>query len=440
MSSDFLDNLLNIFLKTQSVSVNGVRLQDWRVSLFQAEMITLGIKNNVGGSVYTPPAYKNTENAEIFLVWEDGKCTRASVQNADRGEEDWSSDLNYWRQAAYEDEYGREIPRPAGLPDVKIADEEIGSIIKDNHRYVFDQQDRILSDCPQQAVTDGKIMAMEGKTFLHTSTGIRADYRESRYAVSWSFDSIVSEGFAQRRLITAEEWAGLWRESVFKYHYLKIQGDPVKKDTKVILAPSVVAQMIEQYILPNFRGENVLNGQSRFTVQDFSQKTGFFNQNLLLEIDPLQPSKWASYRLTNEGITARKTVIVNRGRLEIPYLNVKNAKRWGAEPTAIPAGSEGITLKHINEVEWSSIFKGIQNGILILSVLGLHTQNPVSGSFSLAAPTAIRIRNGRCIGRTDVRINGNFWDILKDKETIYARDPFYSQPYLLTSALPENLS
>lgn len=446
MASDLLKHLLAVLNKAQIIPIRGYNLLDWRISLSQTQMVTLGIKDNIGGSVYTPPAYKSSENAEVFLVWEDGKCSRAKVQRQAEDEaNDWSSQLTSWRIAAFEDPYATRIPAPAKLPDVQIQAEEIRNIIEKDISKVFDQQGRILSNRPKGSQTSANIRALWAKNNLHTSTGIEVDYCESRYAISWSFDSQISEGFAKRRLITDQEWEELWRESISKYHLLSKQGEAVNEDTLVVLAPSVMEQMLDQYILPNFRGENILEGQSRFGVEDFAREEEIFNEGLTLDINPLRPYSWESYLLTAEGVPATRTQLVSKGKLHYPYLNVKDANRWGVAraakvaPTAIPYGAAGIMVQHSNQIDWSRMLEDIENGVLILSVLGLHTQNPVTGSFSLAAPSALRIKNGRLTSKTDVRINGNIWDILKSGDSKYGKSELDRHPYLLIHCQAENL-
>ncbi len=448
MAGDLLNNLCTVLDKSRFLPVKGTKPQEWRITLFQAQILTLGIKNNVGGSVYTPPAYKSSENAEIFLIWEDGKCSRAMVPRPPEGKfYDWDKQLILWRMAAFADPYAIRVPAPAKLPDVKIQSEEIRDLIENDLSYGLEQQKRILADRPQGAQTGANITALWGKNHVRTSTGIDVAYDESKYAVSWSFDSQISEGFAKRRLITEQEWEGLWKNSISKYHLIKNQGELVNENTLVVLAPSVVGQMVEQYILPNFRGANILEGQSRFRAEDFTGGERLFDRGLTLEINPLRPYNWASYLLTSEGVPALSTVLVAMGSLQSPYLNVKDAYRWSvvggatssAGPTGIPVGSSGVIVQHVNQVDWFQMLEEIEDGVLILSVLGLHTQNPVTGDFSLAAPSALRISGGRLTGKTNVRINGNIWDILKSPDTKYGREELDRHPYLLARCQIENL-
>lgn len=433
MGSNLLQDLLDVFKQTRSKPIQGFWVEDWRIAYFDTEMISLGIKNNTGGSVYTPPAYKRSESAEILLVWQDGKCSRARVQKqGENSTGDWDRELKLWRMAAFEDPFAVKIPVPSKIPEVDISNRDIESILRGNEAYVFEQEKRILSDRPQEAQTRANISSFWGKNAVLTSTGIDIHYEESRYSVSWSFDSLVSQSYAKRRLPSEQEWKSLWHDSIAQYQMIKEQADPISDKTVVVLAPSVVEQMNEQYLLPNFRGENILEGQSRFTQDEFQENKKLFAPGLCIEIDPTQPYEWASYRITSEGVPAVRTWLVQDGKVRSPYLNVKDANRWKCVPTAIPAGSMGIIMTHKDQKAWQKMLEDIDDGVLILSVLGLHTQNAVTGSFSLAAPSALRIRNGRLIGKVDVRISGNYWEILGSHDVVYGKEDIYKDPYILT--------
>ncbi len=439
MDSSLLDELLNVLNKAHIKSIDGVKLEEWRITLGQTQRINLGVKNNGAGSVYTPPSYSSRESGEVFLIWEDGKCSRARVQNSVAEDEHWSQQLMLWRLTAYEDHHKVHIPSPEKMPDVKIANQDIYYMLSTDNSFIFGQQQRIISDRPRKALTNASLVALWVRNLVYTSTGIAADYPESRYAVSWSFDSQISQGFAERRLPTSEEWERLWEESVSRYSILQSRSKPISKDTVVILAPQVVGQMIDQFILPNFQGENILENQSKFKPEDFYKEELVFDQGLSLTIDPLQPEKWSSYILTSEGIPAVCTLLVNNGHLLTPYLNKKDAIRWCTNPTAVPMGACGINIKHTQSTNWMQKIKEIQDGVLVLSVLGLHTQNPVTGSYSLAAPSCLRIGNGILTGRTDIRISGNIWSIMKSKDTAYAFSKSHDHPYIITNTKPENL-
>ncbi|KUO65641.1 MAG: hypothetical protein APF84_15095 [Gracilibacter sp. BRH_c7a] len=439
MDKSLLETLLDVLNQAQIKPVEGFKLKQWRITLAQSQRINIGVKNNNPGSVYTPPSYSNREGGEVFLIWEDDKCSKARVQNVFEREDYWLKQLSLWRLTAYNDHHEMLIPVPEKLPQVQIANKDISNLFTGDNRQIFEHQQKIIFDRPEIALTNASLLASWTRNLIYTSTGIAADFPESRYAVSWSFDSQISQGFAERRFPTLDEWKHLWEESVSRYSLLQNKSQPITKDTVVILAPQVVDQMIEQFIIPNFKGENVLENQSRFETQDFHKEQLFFDEKLSLEIDPLRPEKWTSYILTSEGIPATTTLLVDKGRLLTPYLNTKDGKRWRAHPTALPLGSGGIIINHKSSTNWSQKINEIQDGVLVLSVLGLHTQNHVAGSYSLAAPSCLRIEKGILTGRTDVRISGNMWRIMKSKDTTYAFSEHDNHPYIITTTRPENL-
>ena len=52
---------------------------------------------------------------------------------------------------------------------------------------------------------------------------------------------------------------------------------------------------------------------------------------------------------------------------------------------------------------------------MVLSVLGVHTQDSASGDFSLSAPQALKLEGGRYAGRLRGAISGNLFDVLRNE-------------------------
>lgn len=82
MSSKLVKQLSDVLNDARgSPLVNGTRLHASRLAVRKTDLISLGLKNNVGGSVYTPLPYRRVESGEVFLIWEDGKYSTAKVEN-----------------------------------------------------------------------------------------------------------------------------------------------------------------------------------------------------------------------------------------------------------------------------------------------------------------------------------------------------------------------
>jgi Predicted Zn-dependent proteases and their inactivated homologs len=409
-----------------------LRLSAWRILVHESEAVSLGIKENSPGGVYTPPSYRQGESGEVFLVWADGTCSQAMVQlpgNNDKGY--WQRELEQWRHASYEDPDGAHIPSPESLPLVAVEDRTIQKIIQGDDKVLFDQVKRWLTDKPSIAKMTGSIQAAWGYRHVRTSTGLAVTYQQSQFVSWFSFDSLIGSGFAKRRLITAEEDLGLWALALERYEKLQHEAQPVGPQTQVIFSPSMTEEMLGQFVLPNFSGDRVIEGQGAFSKESFLEHTRVFHPQFSLTIDPLRPLEMGSYLVTSEGVPADRTVLVRDGKLQTPFLRVKDAVRWGAKPTALSQGTAGLYLKHLAEVPWVEALKGVDDGVLILSVLGLHTQDAVSGSYSLSAPYSLRIIKGQLVGRTDVKLSGNFFADLAAPTTKTALSDFDIHPYLL---------
>ncbi|TGE32656.1 metallopeptidase TldD-related protein [Desulfosporosinus sp. Sb-LF] len=408
------------------------RLSAWRILVHESESVSLGLKDNSPGSVYTPPSYRQGQSGEVFLIWADGTCSQAIVQLPSHNDSEyWHKELEQWKQASYEDPDAAHIPSPEPLPLVAVEDREIQKIIAGDDEILFDQVKRWLTDKPSKAKMQGSIQAAWGYRHVRTSTGLAVSYQQSQFMSWFSFDSLVGGGFAKRRLMDIAEQEELWSRTVNHYEAMDHEAPPVGIQTQVILAPSMTEEMLGQFVLPNFSGDRVIEGQGAFSKENFMDHKQVFHPQFSLSVDPLRPLELGSYLVTAEGVPADRTVLVQNGQLQTPYLRVKDAVRWGSKPTALPQGAAGLYLQHQAEVSWENALQSVQDGVLVLSVLGLHTQEAVSGSYSLSAPHSLRILKGQIVGRTDVKLTGNFFTDLAAQTTVMARSAFETHPYLI---------
>lgn len=417
-----------------------LRIRDWRFMVQEARLISLGIKENSPGSVYTPPSSRQGESGEVYIIWEDGRLTQAQVQTPPphEGNAYWQSQLEEWRQAAYEDPGGADIPAPEPLPLVTVEDRGIERILAGEDGILFEQLAKLLGDIPSGIHLNAGIQASWGYRHNRNSHGLAVSHQQSQYALSYSFDSLVGAGFAKRRLIRPEEWEILWQRTLGYYEALQKESSGINAQTAVVFSPGVVGELLGQFIYPNLVGQTILEGQSAFKVEDFKNHQLVFHEDLSLFVDPLRPLEWSSYLLTSEGVPAKQTVLIQRGSLHSPILRMKDAKAWGAPPTGISYGTSGLYLKSAQEKPWEEVLEGIEDGILILSVLGMHTQNSVSGDYSLSAPQSLRILKGKIVGKRDVKINGNFFRDLAGAETVLGKAEIELKPYLVVKTGVQN--
>ncbi|MGC7870328.1 metallopeptidase TldD-related protein [Desulfosporosinus sp. SYSU MS00001] len=416
----------------QAPQDENLRLSAWRLLVNESQVVSLGIKDNSPGGVYTPPSYRQKESGEVFLVWADGTCSEAIVQLQPQSTaEFWEQKMQQWKQAAYTDPEASHIPAPEPLPLVAVEDRTVREIIEGDDDVIFDLAKQWLEEKPDRAKVQGSIQAAWGYRNVRTSTGLAVTYQQSQFVSWFSFDSLVGGGFAKRRLILPEEQKKLWAQTVKRYEALAGEAPAVNPETQVIFAPAMTEELLGQFIVPNFSGERVIEGQGAFSKENFETHKEVFHPQFSLTIDPLQPLELGSYMVTSEGVPAVQTTLVQEGKLQTPFLRVKDALRWGLKPTGLPHGAAGLYLRHTVEETWDKILSTIEDGVLILSVLGLHTQDAVAGSYSLSAPHSLRIIKGEIVGRVDVKLSGNFFRDLAAATTRLGRSDLSLHPYLV---------
>ena len=74
---------------------------------------------------------------------------------------------------------------------------------------------------------------------------------------------------------------------------------------------------------------------------------------------------------------------------------------------------------------------GVSGGVLVLSVLGVHTQDSASGDFSLSAPQALHANHGALGGRLRGTISGNLFEALNSPDLTFVAFPGEHTPGLL---------
>ncbi|MCR4427321.1 MAG: metallopeptidase TldD-related protein, partial [Firmicutes bacterium] len=197
--------------------------------------------------------------------------------------------------------------------------------------------------------------------------------------------------------------------------------------TSVLLAPWVADALIGHYLAGNLAGENVAEGRSRFSLEQFRTREKVMREDVSVVVDTAIPLGPGSSPCTPEGIPSGSVRLIDSGRLSTPILNVRYAAKCGRTPTPVPqpglaAGDSGLFLRACTAGTWKDLLRQTSEGLLVCSVLGLHTQDPTTGNFSLAAPETLVIQEGRCAGGVKAVISGNFLDALVDDGTCFGVD------------------
>jgi PmbA protein len=181
--------------------------------------------------------------------------------------------------------------------------------------------------------------------------------------------------------------------------------------------------------MQNLDGSAVAHDESAFDVEAFRARRASLRKDIELSIDPLQPFRAGSYRFTGFGLPAAPCTYIRDGRLVQPILDLKYARRLDMKPTPVPFGSDSVHFGPQARVPYRDALA--RSDVLVLSVLGVHTQDSISGDFSLSAPLALALLDGAFAGRLRGTISGNLWDTLRSDELQFVDVPYETTPGML---------
>ncbi|HZK17948.1 MAG TPA: TldD/PmbA family protein [Clostridia bacterium] len=187
----------------------------------------------------------------------------------------------------------------------------------------------------------------------------------------------------------------------------------------VILEPYIATSFLG-VIAPALSAEAVQKGRSLFRGK-IDQKVA---SGLVRIIDDGAKSDGiATSPFDGEGVPTSRTVLIEDGVLKGYLYDTYTAAKDGVKSTGngmrgsfkgVPGVSSTNFFIDTGKTEAGELIKGIERGLYITEVLGMHTANSISGDFSLGA-SGILIENGKLSYPVrSIAIAGNIAEMLKN--------------------------
>ncbi len=256
----------------------------------------------------------------------------------------------------------------------------------------------------------------ETRARVVSSAGLGVASEGTHWSWHLVLDGELSAGRSARALEPVEEYMGaLSRLAGHARRLREPAAKPPAGIVPVLLHPDVVEEFVLTTLLHNLDGGIVARREGLFHPGQFGSGEPVLREDLTLRLDPLEPLRAGSYRFTTEGLPAAERRFVDHGRLVTPVLDLKYARRLGLLPTPLPYGLDTLHLEGPEELSWEEGLGRAAGGSLILNVLGVHTQDPGSGDFSLSAPQALAVGRGGLDGRVRVTLSGNLLEVLRSE-------------------------
>jgi PmbA protein len=279
----------------------------------------------------------------------------------------------------------------------------------------------------------GSMQAARGRARVLTSAGLDVSSEGTSTSWSASFDGEnVGAGRVSRRLEPHDEFLARLDRSIDLVLALRAAAPvPAGAIVPVLFHPDVVEEYVIAVLLHNLDGEQVAHGTGAFRRDQFGADAPVLRPDITLRTDPLRPMAAGAYRFTREGVPAIPSTLIDRGRLAAPLVDLKYARRLGLTPNAAPAAMDTLFFDGDSPINYERAFERSSGGVMILSVLGVHTQDFTSGDFSLSAPQSLAIGPAGLGGRLRGTVSGNLFELLRADDLTFVRFPGETTPGLL---------
>ena len=423
-------NWEKILRALESTRADQCHIAGWQVQATSAEKLSLGIKDREAGNIHAPLSLAESSNARYLLIWSDQLISRGLLERQQAPDESFGES----RAAAYADPDGAHVLGPAEFPELKLYDESVAKVALGETAPIAERLDRVRGriDAAPSLVKSwsGSFSASRSESRLRTSAGLDVASRGTSTGWYVSLNGEVGDGYGARRFETIEEFDQRLDALTETARAVEDDSDADRSgELNVLLHPRVVEGYVLSTLYQNLDGAAVAHEEGAFELKQFGDDDPVLRDDIQLSIDPWRPYHSGSYRFTGFGLPSAPCEYVRDGRLVQPILDVKYGRRLGLPPTPVPFGSDTVEFGSAQRLGYAEALE--RADVMVLSVLGIHTQDRVSGDFSLSAPLSLAVASGGFEGRLRGTISGNLWQLLRASETTFVEMPLEHSPAML---------
>ena len=416
-----------------SVRAEGRGLSAWTVYVSESRRASVGTKDRDTGGPHAPLTLVQSLGARYKVIWDDGRVSRGTMERKSI-ESAPEAALAATRAASYADPDAVDVLGPAKFPDVVTHVPATAAIAAGGVDAFAPRlaalRERVLTHGVR--TWSGSMHAAEGTARVLTSSGLDVSGRGTSAGWSATLDGELGAGHGARALEPMDEFVGRLDRLLAFVLALRVPAAPRAGGVlPVLLHPDVVEDYVLGVLLHNLDGPEVAHGTGAFRKELFGAATPVLREDLTLRTDPLVPMAAGAYRFSQEGLPAEPCAFVSRGRLVTPLLDLKYARRLGRKPTSFPAAMDTLFFEGEAPIGYEEALALAAGGGIVLSVLGVHTQDFTSGDFSLSAPQTLAVGPNGPAGRFRATISGNLFVLLRSPGMALVRFPGEHAPGLL---------
>ncbi len=324
------------------------------------------------------------------------------------------------------------LPLPQEYPVLGgLCDEQLTSVAEpDKIGRAMELERQVLAfDHRLKRVRKASYAESSYEVAICNSHGVNGNYRGTSFSASVTAvaeeggDSQMGWDFGHSNLYSGIEVEKIARQAAAKAVGLLGARKIATMRAPVVLDSYVAAEILE-VLAPSFLADNVQKGKSMLAGRLGSHP---FSSLLRIRDDGTLPGGTDTAPFDGEGVPQQDTVIVEGGRLLRFLYDSYSARKDGVSSTGNSARGGvkgpprlGITNFFIENgaLPRADLLRGIDRGVLITDVLGMHTANAITGDFSVGA-AGFLIEQGRAAHPVKgIAISGNIVELFRDVEMV----------------------
>jgi PmbA protein len=270
-------------------------------------------------------------------------------------------------------------------------------------------------------VPTASLSSSKSKVYLINSQGAEAEDKFSFMAFSAeSFPKnkkgmTIYDSIESRKALSLEQvddfGKNLRKETELFLNARKLKDFKVPQN--LILKDYALFEILENAFLSNFNSENLLKGRSVFQGKKGEK---LFSEKLSLQDKGLLKGGIGSRSFDDEGTRVENTCLVKKGILKNFIYDYNMAKHFKKESRG-NAYSDGIGFNNVFiEPSKKAVEEQVDKALIVKVVLGSHTANPFTTSFSVSPVISYYLDKGKKIPVKDFLLSGNFLEMLKDSD------------------------
>jgi len=394
--------------ETESVSLDGFKISDTRIK--EAEILNIKvIYNNSFGEYKVNHITKDNILKGITNAKKNAKLKKSEIKIKDFGKDKETVKINYPNNI-------KEISFPEIIEKVK---KELKK-----EKYIKSYSGKVSKNISKKIYINPHTKFEVEKSSLYL--GVLVNTKDKNPS-SGDYGNI----FTRKEDINISETFNQARINAFN----QTNPQPGEKGKyTLILIPEMTSEFIEELILEATNG-SLINKKESY-LHNFKNKQ-IFSKGFSIMEKPHLDYFLSSQAIDDEGFKTTEKIIFENGIFKTEIYDQYNSIKYNKKPTGNGFRETLIETDYTNIIQKpgtkkiEDIISSTKKGLLVYSIIGFHTNNLVTGNFSLTVLSAKEIVNGKFSKTiTNLTFSGDLKTILKNisfsREQKFFGDSLYS--------------